>query len=63
MARDIRNCGCHGRAVLRSEQEPALRDLMGQVARLGGDSPTVLEASFVGGSESNGFVEWGSAFG
>ena len=54
MARDISKCGYHGRVVL---QEPALQDLMGEVARLCGDLPTVLEASPVGDSQSNGFVE------
>ena len=57
MARDISKCGYHGRVVLRSDQEPALQDLKGQVARLRGDLPTVLEASPVGDSQSNGFVE------
>ena len=49
MARDISECGYHGRVVLRSDQESALQDLMGEVARLRGDLPTVLEASPVGG--------------
>ena len=57
MARDISKCGYHGRVVLRSDQEPASQDLMGEVARLRGDLPTVLEASPVGDSQSNGFVE------
>ena len=57
MALDISKCGYHGREVLRSDQEPALQDLMGEVARLRGDLPTVLEASPVGDSQSNGFVE------
>ena len=48
MARDISKCGYHGRVVLRSDQEPALQDLVGEVARLRGDLPTVLEASPVG---------------
>ena len=54
MARDISKCGCHGRVVLRSDQESALQDLMGKVR---GDLPTVLEASPVGDNQSNGFVE------
>ena len=57
MARDISECGYHGRVVLRSDQESALQDLMGEVARLRGDLPTVLEASPVGDTQSNGFVE------
>ena len=54
MARDISKCGYHGRVVLRSDQESALQDLMGEVR---GDLPTVLEASPAGDSQSNGFVE------
>ena len=34
-----------------------MQDFMGEVGRLRGDLPTVLGASPVGDSESNGFVE------
>ena len=57
MVCDISKCGFDGRVALRSDQEPALQDLMGEVARLRGDLPTVLLASLVGDSQSNGFVE------
>ena len=54
MLRDVRKCGYHGRVVFRTDGKPAILDIMGEVARLRGDLPTVLEA---GDSQSNGFVE------
>ena len=57
MGRFISMCGCHGRVVLRSDQEPALQDWMREVVRHRGDLPTGLEASPVGDSQSNGFDE------
>ena len=32
MLRDVRNCGYHGRVVFRTDGEPAILDLMGEVA-------------------------------
>ena len=43
--------------MLRSDQEPALHDLVGEAARLRADLPTVLEATLVGDSQSDGFIE------
>ena len=40
-----------------TDGEPAILDLMGEVARLRGDLPTVLEHGAPGDSQSNGFVE------
>ena len=57
MVRDIYKCGYYGRVVLRSDQEPALQDLLEEVARKRGDLPTVIESSPVGESQSNGFIE------
>ena len=57
MLRDVRKCGYHGRVVFRTDGEPAILDLMGEVARLRGDLPTVLEHGAPGDSQSNGFVE------
>ena len=57
MLRDVRKCGYHGRVVSKTTGEPAILDLMGEVARLRGDLPTVLEHGAPGDSQSNGFVE------
>ena len=57
MLRDVRKCGYHGKVVFRTDGEPAILDLMGEVARLRGDLPTVLEHGAPGESQSNGFVE------
>ena len=34
MLRDVRKCGYHGRVAFRTDGEPAILDLMGEVARL-----------------------------
>ena len=34
MLPDVRKCGYHGRVVFRADDEPAILDLMGEVARL-----------------------------
>ena len=60
MLLDVRKCGYHGRFVSRTDGEPAILDLMGEVARLLGDLPTVLEHGAPGDSQSNGFVEGNS---
>ncbi len=57
LARDIMKCGYHGRVTIRGDQEPALQDLLGEVARLRGDLPTVIEGSPVGDSKANGYAE------
>ena len=57
MAREISKCGYHGRVVLRSDQEPTLQDLMGEVTRLCGNLPTILEASLVGDSAIGWVIE------
>ena len=57
MLRDVRKCGYHDRVVFRTDGEPAILDLTGEVARLRGDLPTVLEHGAPGDSQSNRFVE------
>ena len=61
MLRDVRKCGYHGRVVFRTDGEPAILDLMGEVARLRGDLPTVLEHGAPGDSQSNGFCGEGNS--
>ena len=47
------------RLVIRSDQEPALVNLLEEAAKMRGDSTTVLEHSLVGDSQGNGFIERG----
>ena len=57
VVRDLERLGHHGRLVVRSDQEAALRSLVSEVARLRGDAVTILEHSAVGDSQGNGFIE------
>ena len=43
--RDVRKFGYHGRLVVKSDQEPAVVDLMRDLARRRIDAPTVIESS------------------
>ena len=57
---DVAGCAkvwVRGRVVFRTDGELAILDHMGEVARLRGDLPTVLEHGAPGDSQSNGFVE------
>ena len=56
VVRDLERSGHHGRFVVRSDQEAALRSLS-EVARLRGDAVTIPEHSVVGDSQGNGFIE------
>ena len=42
MLRDVRKCGYHGKVVFRTDGEPAILDLMGEVARLWDQSRTLF---------------------
>ncbi len=55
---DLRRMGFHSAVLLRTDQEPALVDLMKEVAK-GRDAETMLEESPVGDSAANGFIERG----
>ena len=54
--RDLEMLGHHGRLVVRSDQDAALRSLVGQVARFRGDAVAILQHSAVGDSQGNGFI-------
>ena len=45
LAKDVRKFGYHGRLVVKSDGEPAARDLMKKLARKRGNMPTVIERS------------------
>ena len=49
--------GHHGDLTLKSDQEPAIVDLLRAVAKLRGNNRTNLENSPVGDSAGNGFIE------
>ena len=57
LARDLRRLGAHGRVVLKSDQEPAMVDVLKEVAKMRGDGRTILESSPIYDSKSNGFIE------
>ena len=56
-ARDILKCGHHGSVTLRCDQEPALTDLMTEVAKTRSPAPTIFEHSGVEDSQANGMIE------
>jgi len=57
LCRDLIKLGHHGDLILKSDQEPAIVDLLREVARLRGNKKTILEQSPVGDSRANGLVE------
>ena len=57
LTRDILKLGLHGDLTLRSDEEPAIVDLLKQVAKLRGVGRTFLEQSPVGDSKANGVAE------
>ena len=58
LVRDVERMGHHGKVTLRSDQEPALVDLLRHVARARGDVETVIEHS-PRDSKANGMIERG----
>ena len=59
LVKDLERCGFHGKVVLKGDQEPAIEDLMREVARSRGDLETILEFSPVRDSSGNGLAEKG----
>ena len=57
VARDLMRLGIHGKVVLKSDQEPAIIDVLKEVARARGSNRTILEHSPVGDSSGNGIAE------
>ena len=57
LARDIRKFGCHGRVLIKTDGEPAIKSLARDVARARGDLPTVLENPPPSDSKANGYAE------
>ena len=57
LVRDLLKVGHHGDLILKSDQEPAVVDLLREVARLRGTKRTILEQSAVGDSKANGMIE------
>ena len=57
LARDLRKMGYFGRVVVRSDGEPAIKDLMVELARARGDAETAIENTAPGDSRSNGYAE------
>lgn len=55
--RDIQKCGHYGPVTLRSDQEPAIIDLLKGIAEVRSPAESILEHSAVGDSAGNGFIE------
>ena len=58
-ARDLERLGHCGQVTWKSDQEPAIVDVLRDVANLRGSRGTSLEHSPVADSQSNGFIECG----
>lgn len=57
LVRDLHRLGAHARVVLKSDQEPAIVDVLKEVAKMRGSGRTVLEQSPVYDSKGNGLIE------
>ena len=57
VAKDLKKFGIQGDVVLRSDQEPAIKDMLQEVAKQRPWARTVVESSPSGDSKSNGFAE------
>ena len=55
--RDPLRFGIHGDVIFKSDQEPATVDALVEIAKLRGPRRTMLKASLVGDSKSNGVAE------
>ena len=55
--RDVQKFGYHGRLIVKSDQEPAVVDLMKELAKRRLYAPTVIESSKAYDSKSNGRAE------
>ena len=58
-ARDLERLGHYGQVTLRSDQEPAIVEVLRAIANLRGARGTLLEHSPVHDSQSNGLIERG----
>ena len=58
-ARDVERLGHYGQITLKSDQAPAIVDVLKEVANLHGSRGTLLERSPVADSQLNGFTEHG----
>ena len=57
LERDLRKMGYYGSVVLKSDQEPALVDLIRDVAKRRGDARTIVETAPRSDSQGNGHAE------
>ena len=55
--RDIQKCGHYGPVTLRSDQEPAIIEVLRGVAAERSPAESTIEHSAVGDSKGNGFIE------
>jgi hypothetical protein len=59
VVRDLRKFGIHGKVTLKTDQEPAIRDLAVEICKLRGEARTLEELGPVGDSRGNGVAERG----
>ena len=57
VARDLLRFGIHGDGILKSDQEPAIVDVLKEISKLLSSRRTMIEAFPVGDSKSNGVAE------
>ena len=57
LVRDIKKAGYFGLLTLKSDQEPAIRDVLAEVAKSRGEARTILEEAPRSDSSGNGMVE------
>ena len=58
-ARDLERLGHYGQVTLKSDQDPAIVDVLREIANLRGSRGSLLEHSLAADSQSNGFIERG----
>ena len=57
VCKDLRKLGIHGDVKLRGDQEPAIQDLLNEVARARNPARTIIEPTPQGDSSANGVAE------
>ena len=57
LVRDLVRFGIRDKVILKSDQEPAIVDVLNEIARMRGEGRTIIEHSPVADSQASGFVE------
>ena len=62
-ARDLLRCGIHGDVILKSDQEPAIVDVLKEISKLRGSRRTMIEVSPVRRGGESSSEHWESQVG